>query len=182
MGSPNLSRNWEEKVFWGLMTAGGIALATVVIVYGRALAAELGFRSRVLHDVRSPDGQYRAICQEVPALDGPEYQTRLHRADGTFVRNIAYGGDAQPCDEVVWSPDGKLLTILGRGNSALWIVDLDDPRRNRLQTLTDLGDIASNVRFVGPRRIAYLSCSRHLARRMRSRTCESGGQDRRLGL
>lgn len=182
-GSAKLSRfRWEDRVFWGLMALGGVALAAGVLVYGRAAAAQLGFSNRVLHDVPSPDGRFRAICQEVPAFDGPEYQTRLHLADGTLVRNLAYGGDGHPCHEVAWSPDGRLLTILARQNSALWIVDLDDPKRNRLQTLTDQGDIASNVRFVGPRRVAYLSCSRHLARRMPDWACGVGGKDRRLGL
>lgn len=147
--------------------------------------ARFGFSNRVLHDVPSPDGGYRAICQEVPVLDGPEYSTRLHRADGTFVRNLVYGSDAYPCHEIVWSPDGKLLLVLARHNSLIFVVDIDDPRRNRQVTLTDRGDVASNLRFVGPRRIAYLSCAASVARVWNAPepfTCATGATDRRLGL
>ena len=158
-------------------------LACAVLLLGAAACARLGFSDRVLHTVPSPDGRFVAVCQEVPAFDGPEYSTRLHRPDGTFVRNLAYGGDAQPCHEVVWAPDGKLLAILARQNSAVTLVDLEDPRRNRLVTLTDRGDVASNLRFVGPRRIAYLSCALDVARNSPEPfTCTTGATDRRLGL
>jgi hypothetical protein len=122
-------------------------LLASVIAAGCGAFADLGFSNRVLHDVASPDGHFRAICQEVPAFDGPEYQTRLHLKDGTFVRNLAYGGDAQPCDSVVWSPDAKQLLV--RASTSALLVDLEDARRNRHITINHGGDIPPQFRGGG---------------------------------
>jgi hypothetical protein len=65
-----------------------VALVIVVAVFSQG-CAELGYRDRVLHRVPSPrDGTLIALCQEVPAFDGPGYDIRLERGDGTLVRRL----------------------------------------------------------------------------------------------
>src|SRR5688572_9085862 len=86
--------------------------------------AQLGFRSRVLHSVTSPDGRFVAVCQELPALDGPDFDIRLHAPDGTLIRRVHRGGDAHPCNEVVWSPDSRRLAVLSRVNSHMALIDV----------------------------------------------------------
>ena len=45
-------------------------------------------------------------------FDGPTYAVRLERPDGQLVRPLSRLGDADPCDEIAWSPDGRLLGVL----------------------------------------------------------------------
>jgi hypothetical protein len=155
--------------------------------------ARFGFTDRVLHSVRSPDGEFVAVCQEVPVLDGPDFDIRLHRPDGTLMRRLYGIGDGDPCHEVVWSPDSKALAVLSRHVGRIVLVDIEEALRRppaerlwpRSVSLTDRGDVASNLRFVGPRRIAYLSCAAGVARPWNSPepfTCTTGATDRRLGI
>lgn len=150
--------------------------------------AELGFTNRVLHSVASPDGRFVAICQEVPALDGPDFDVRLHRPDGTLARRLHHGGDAYRCDELVWSPDSRRLAVLSRANSHMVLIDVDAALRkpaeeglwNRIVTLTDRGEMPSDLRFVSPTRIAYLSCRFSLL--SAPVRCTTDARDRRLEL
>jgi hypothetical protein len=93
------------------------AMAMTFVVLLASIAASFGcsymdFRSRVLWRVPSPDRQFVAVCQEVPMFDGPNFDVRLERPDGTLAAHIWQGGDSQPCSEMVWSPDGRMLGIL----------------------------------------------------------------------
>ena len=74
--------------------------------------ARLGYSDRVLHRVASPDGRLVAVCQEIPELDGPGYDVRLERADGSVLLHLLRGGDGDPCSEVTWSPDGRFVGVL----------------------------------------------------------------------
>ena len=71
-----------------------------------------GCTNRVLWRVPSPDGRLVAVCQEVPVFDGPEFDVRLERSDGTVVRNLYHAGDADGCSEIVWSLDGRTLAVV----------------------------------------------------------------------
>ena len=86
--------------------------------------AELGYTDRVLHRAVSPDGRLAAVCQEVPVFDGPEFDLRLERPDGTIVRELLHMGDAGGCSEVAWSPDGRLLAVLTSHVAEINIVDV----------------------------------------------------------
>lgn len=145
-----------------------VARAGMALVFAFAAGcgslADLGFTNRVLHDVASPDGRFRAICQEVPALDGPEFSTRLHRADGGFVANLAYGGDASRCREIAWSPDGSRLAVLNHA-SRITLVDAAGAMRgnagrqsNRDVSLTWPEAHARNIRFVSETVIEFDAC------------------------
>jgi hypothetical protein len=87
--------------------------------------AEVGYTDRVLHRVVSPGGQLVAVCQEVPVFDGPEFELRLERPDGTIVRELLRMGDAGGCSEVAWSPDGRLLAVLTSHVSEIGILDVE---------------------------------------------------------
>ena len=84
----------------------------------------LGFTDRVLHRVPSPDGRQIAVCQEVPVLDGPTYDVRLERPDGTLLRKLGGMGDGDPCDEMAWSPDGRTLAVLTADVARMQVVDV----------------------------------------------------------
>jgi hypothetical protein len=173
------------------MTRSTSAAALIVASLGLAGCARLGFTDRVLHEVPSPDGRFVAVCQEVPAFDGPEFEVRLHRPDGALVRPLGYFGDAYRCNEVVWSPEASHLAVLNHGNAQVRLIDIGDalarpPAQtlwSRTVTLADRGDTATSLRFVSARRVAYLSCS--LAQYAASTTpgvCTVGAKDRRLDV
>ena len=169
-----------------------VALAFVTFVpvlLAASACARLGFSNRVLHDVPSPDGQYRAVCQEVLVFDGPEYQTRLHRADGTFVANLAYGNDAFPCAEVVWSPDGSRLAVLSTHVALATIVDAagasggapSERTPNREVSLTWPQGMARNLRFASNAVLEFDACDgANVANRPRS--CTVAYERRRLDV
>ena len=161
-------------------------LVMTLAAFGCGPARHLGFSNRVLHDVPSPDGKFRAICQEVPAFDGPEYETRLHRQDGTFVVNLAYGGDAQPCREIAWSTDGAWLAVVDHV-SRVTLVDAAGAMRgnvgrrpNRDVSLTWPQGLARNMRFVTPAIIEFDACDAKDVLRMRD--CATTFQRRRLDI
>jgi hypothetical protein len=41
-----------------------------------------------------------------------EYDVRLEHPDGRLVRSLYSSGDADGCDELAWSPDGRTLAVL----------------------------------------------------------------------
>ena len=165
-GSRKLSRlDWGERVFWGLMTLAGVALAAAVLIYGRAVAAELGFSNRVLHDVPSPDARYRAVCQEVPAFDGPGYSVRLLRADGVQVRGLWGTGDGDPCHELVWSGDSRYLAIVSTHVGRVVVIDVHENIRRlnervwpRMISLTWPEGMARNLTFPRPGIFEFDAC------------------------
>jgi hypothetical protein len=75
---------------------------------------ELGYTDRVLWRVPSPDGKVIAVCQETPELDGPGYDLRLESPEGARIAQLYHIGDGDPCNELAWAPDGKVLAVLSR--------------------------------------------------------------------
>jgi len=140
--------------------------AVVVLVASLAVAgcARFGFTDRVLHEVPSPDGRFVAVCQEVPVLDGPDFKIRLHRPDGALVRILAFRGDGQRCDEVVWSQDATRLAI--RAAARVTVVDIDYALRqpaeqmlwNRDVSLTWPEGAAGNLAFAGRDILEFDAC------------------------
>lgn len=86
--------------------------------------AALGYSDDILWRVDSPDGQLVAVCQEVPEFDGPSYDVRLERPDGTLVRQLYGIGDGDPCSEVVWSADGRTLAVMSGHVARIRFVDV----------------------------------------------------------
>lgn len=102
----------------GMWLAAGLA---VLVVVG---CAAPGHSNRVLWRVASPDGQLVAVCQEVPVVDGPSYDVRLERPDGTLIRRLYGIGDGDPCNEVVWSPDARTIAVLSGRVARMIFVDV----------------------------------------------------------
>ncbi len=102
----------------------GLGCAVCLAVAPMFACAALGYSNRVLWRVASPNGQFVAVCQEVPALDGPGYTVRLERPDGGLVRHLYEIGDGDPCSEVVWSPDGQTLAVLSGHVARVRFVDV----------------------------------------------------------
>ena len=149
--------------------AGAISLALAVA--SLASCRELGFTSRVLWRVPSPDGHVVAVCQELPEFDGPGFDIRLERPDGTLARRLYRSGDGDPCSELAWSTDGQVLAVLSDHVARLRFVDvtwaLMQPANRELwwsPRQVDLGRegslrLGKNLRFVGPREIELTTCS-----------------------
>jgi hypothetical protein len=101
-----------------------IRAIVVLPVLATAGCAALGYTDRVLWRVPSPDGQLVAVCQEVPAFDGPGYDIRLERPDGSLVRPLYDIGDGDPCTEVTWSADGRVLGVMSGHVARIRFVDV----------------------------------------------------------
>lgn len=99
-------------------------LACLLLV-AHAGCARFGYTDRVLHRVPAPDGRVVAVCQEVPVLDGPEFDVRLERPDGTRLRSLFHMGDGGGCGELVWSPDGRLLAVLTSHVANINVLDVE---------------------------------------------------------
>jgi hypothetical protein len=99
----------------------------LVVVGGAAVwlagCSTFGYTNRVLWRVASPDGSMVGVCQEIPAFDGPGYALRLERPDGSLLRPLYNIGDGDPCSELAWSPDGRLLAVLTAHVARLKFVD-----------------------------------------------------------
>lgn len=87
--------------------------------------AAFGYTDEVLWRVASPDGQLVAVCQEVPVFDGPNYDVRLEKPDGTPVRQLYGIGDGDPCSEVAWSADGRTLAVMSGHVARIRFVDVE---------------------------------------------------------
>ena len=96
----------------------------LLLVVASSGCHSFGCTNRVLWRVPSPDGRLVAVCQEVPVFDGPEFDMRLERSDGTFVRNLYHAGDADGCSEIVWSLDGRTLAVVTGHVARLRFVDV----------------------------------------------------------
>jgi hypothetical protein len=99
-------------------------IAAVVVSVTLAGCARLGFTDRVLLRVPSPDAQLIAVCQELPALDGPGFAVRLERPDGTLIRRLYEAGDGDPCSEIAWSSDGQRLAVLSSHVARMKLIDV----------------------------------------------------------
>jgi len=65
-----------------------------------------------------------AVCQEVPILEGPEFDVRLEHPDGGVLRELYHMGDDGGCSEVVWAPDGRFLAVLTSHVANISIIDV----------------------------------------------------------
>jgi hypothetical protein len=170
-----------------------ITASSILAIAMMAFAcAELGFTNRVLHRVRSPDGQLFAVCQEIPQFDGPGYDVRLERADGSLVVRLYQIGDGDPCHEVAWSPDGRLLAVLSAHVARIRFVDVRKALSERSTTARwfwpqiDLGregefTFARDLRFSTPTDVELTTCPYDLreTQRARGRIRCFGGETRR---
>jgi hypothetical protein len=99
-------------------------VAVLAMTIGGFGCARLGFTDRVLLRAPSPDGLMVAVCQEVPAFDGPNYSVRLERTDGTLLRRLYEAGDGDRCDEIAWASNGRTLAVLTAPVARLRFVDV----------------------------------------------------------
>jgi hypothetical protein len=157
--------------------------------------AELGFTDRVLWRLPSPDGTLLAVCQEIPEFDGPSYEVRLERPDGTRVKKVYRNGDGDPCSEVAWAPDGRTLAVLSghvarvRFIDVVWALEQNTAIHGGAYPQIDLGNElrhrnASDVRFTAPHEIELRVCSPgpHTPGDNGRRKCGAGAEIRRIAV
>ena len=97
-------------------------------------------------------------------MDGPDFKVRLHRPDGVLIRILAFRGDGQRCDEVIWSEDATRLAIRTAARATL--VDIDDALRkpaeqmlwNRDVSLTWPEGSAGKLAFAGRDILEFHAC------------------------
>ena len=99
-----------------------LMIAAILVV---SSCGELGYTDRVLWRVASPDGKRVAVCQEVPAFDGPDYEVRLEDTGGRVLRRLYKSYEAERCDEIRWSGDGRRLGVVTRHSGKVWVVDVE---------------------------------------------------------
>jgi hypothetical protein len=139
-----------------------MAALVMLAALGSHACAELGYRDRVLHRVPSPvDRGLIAVCQEIPEFDGPSYDIRLERTDGTVVRHLARLGDGDPCHEMARAADGRTLAVLS---------SQDTPR------------LARRLRFVFSGEIECEVCAHQFGRGIDWRVCTVPPESHRLRL
>ena len=97
--------------------------AVLVLLVAGAGCGQLGYSSRVLHRLPSPDGRLVAVCQEIPEFDGPGYDLRVEDRGGRRQVRLFRGFDADQCDEMVWAADGSALAVLTRYRALLRVID-----------------------------------------------------------
>ena len=154
----------------------------------------LGLTSRVLWRVPAPDGRLVAVCQEIPMLDGPGFDIRVERLDGSLLRRLCQLGDGDPCSEMAWSPDGRILAILSGHLARVRFVDVvsalersSAPTPQWSSRQVDFSTerellLGKSLRFVAPREIELTTCSYSLRETQRtgSRRCDSDEIHRRV--
>lgn len=141
-----------------------------LLALGAAGCAALGYSDRVLWRLPSPDGRTVAVCQEVPAFDGPDYDIRLERPDKTLLRSLYGIGDGDPCSEMVWSPDGRTLAVMTAHAARVRFVDvawaLDHPSTRTAYWSWREVSLSTNeqwlrghgLRFTGPLEVELRLC------------------------
>ena len=146
-----------------------VCFTVIGLAAGVAGCAGLGFTDRVLWRLPSPDGRFLAVCQEIPAFDGPGFSVRLEKPDGTLVKGLYEIGDGDPCSEMAWSPDGRTLAILSghvarvRFVDVAWALEQTAETRHWSWPQIELGSErrhqnASALRFTAPREIELQVC------------------------
>ena len=101
-----------------------LSCALPVLIMAAAACRDLGYSSRVLHRVPSPDGELVAVCQEIPEFDGPGYDVRLEDPGDRTRAHAFRGFDSDQCDEIVWSDDGDTLAVLTRYRAHVRLIDV----------------------------------------------------------
>jgi hypothetical protein len=156
----------------------------------------LGFTDRVLWRVPSPDGSVVAVCQEIPGFDGPGFDVRLERPDGSLLQRLYTIGDGDPCSEIAWSSDGRTLAVLSGHVARVRFVDVSWALRHpsiptahwswRQVGLSAEGGMrfGKDLRFVGPLEIEVTMCSYSLedTKRTGRIRCTSAETRRRLRI
>ena len=155
-------------------------LAVVALALTFTACARFGYTNRVLHRVPSPDARLVAVCQEIPELDGPGYDIRLEQPDGSLVMHLYRIGDGDPCHEVAWSPDGRLLAVLSGHVARIRFVDVRKALAERSTAdrwfwpQIDLGSeghhtYGRELRFVTPADVEVTTCPYDLRETQRAR-------------
>jgi hypothetical protein len=133
-----------------------------------------------------------AVCQEIPAFDGPGYDIRLERPDATVIRRLYTMGDGDPCHEMAWSTDGHALAVLSSHVARAIVVDvasaLSQPEARTAYApwrSVGLGEghgqqLARHLRFVTPGEIEYEVCANRFGRGVDWRVCAAPPSVRRL--
>jgi len=172
-----------------------VCFTVIGVAAGVAGCAGLGFTDRVVWRLPSPDGRFLAVCQEIPAFDGPGYSVRLEKTDGTLVKGLYEIGDGDPCSEMAWSPDGRTLAILSghvarvRFVDVAWAFEQTAETRHWSWPQIDLGSErrhqnASALRFTTPREIELQVCGPqpHTPGDSGRRNCGAQGQAQRVAV
>jgi hypothetical protein len=167
----------------------------VCLIVGTASGCrELGYTSRVLWRLPSPDGRIVAVCQEIPGFDGPGYDLRLESPDGSRIAKLYQIGDGDPCSELAWSPDGRVLAVLSDHVARIRFVDVawvlherTSPTHHWSWPQVDLSSERDRrqghgLRFVGPLDVELTVCAYDLrqTQRTHTRSCTSEEVRKRL--
>ena len=170
--------------------------ALLAFVALASACTSLGYSNRVLHRVPSPNGQLVAVCQEIPILDGPDYEIRLERPNGSRVRSLYRIGDGDPCHEIVWSPDGAAIAVLSSHVARVRLVDIRLALQTKIEDMhypytrevslayTEKWMWARNLRFASADEINYEVCEYSIPtpREPNKVPCRTAPTTRRLQL
>jgi len=168
----------------------------LVLVVAACGCRSLGCTSRVLFRVPSPDGRLVAVCQEVPVFDGPEFDVRVERPDGSLVQHVLHGGDGDPCSEIAWSPDGRTLAVLTGHVARLRCVDVaralqseGNAKASRFWPQRDFStehhlQLGKDLRFVDQGTVEFTTCDYNLSKTRQNgeRRCTSPEVRHRLAV
>jgi hypothetical protein len=180
-----------------MRSSGLLALTALTTITGHSCMA-LGLSDEVLWRVPSPDGQMVVVCQEIPELDGPGYEVRLERPDGSALKRLYEIGDADGCSEMVWAPDGRTLAVLTAHVARVRFVDvawaLENPTieshywSSRMISFSSDFErqlmLGRNLRFTGPLDVELDVCDyeRDDNRRTGTRECAATSTTKRFGV
>ncbi len=156
---------------------------------------QLGYTNRVLLRVPAPDGRVVAVCQEIPEFDGPGFDVRLELPDGTLRRRLYQIGDGDPCSEIAWSPDGRVLAVLSTHVARMRFVDVEWALKQPSATSywawpqVDLSTdrelrLGRSLRFVGAEEVELTTCAYDIKETQRTRktTCTSDEIQQRVRI